>query len=298
MRKFMIGIVGFLIYCIPARWHYVCQVRNLCEEEQSIQNINKIKYERISDIPRSNDLMLKKDSTVILENFEQFAFLPNKAKLELTANNLIFLDSLTSIIKANQRSVLSITGHYYFGESPDSTLIYDNIGIARAAVVREYLIAQKGISKDIITLDYEMQKSQTIVKQPLTFNILTNNKAIQANYTFKRMTFSSKNFWDNTDKFDPTDNFITYADSLKKYLDVNPDNTVTIIGHTNNEHDEDYNYGLGLSLANNIVIYLRDKLGIPLDKIDAQSKGAKEPIAPSEHDFLQDKNQRVEIIIN
>ena len=298
MQKLMIGIVGFVLYCIPARWHYVCQIRNHCEEQSSTKKTSAMKYERVSDIPRSKDLTLQVDDLAVLENYEQFAFLPNDATLQLTADNLKFLDSVSIYLEKNQS--LIITGFCQMEEQSDSTSFFDNIGIARAAAVRNYLVQNKSVKENIISLDYQIVNNKTSVQQPLHFNILTekNKKENKTNYTFDHMTFSNKNFWKDSDKFAPTDNFIIYADSLKNYLKSNPEKTLSIIGHTDNEHAEDYNYGLGLSYANNVVIFFRDKLGVPLEKLDAQSKGGKEPIAPNDNEIQKYKNQRFEIIIN
>ena len=298
MQKLIIGIVGFVLYCIPARWHYVCQIRNHCDEQSSAQNVNVKKYERVSDIPRSKDLTLQVDDLVVLENYEQFAFLPNDVSLQLTADNLKFLDSVSAYLEKNQSLV--ITGFYRSGEQTDSSLFFDNLGVARAAAVRDYLVRQNSAKENNIFLDYQIVKNKTSILHPLQFHILKeeNKKGNKASYTFERMTFSNKNFWKDSDKFAPTDNFITYADSLKHYLNAHPKKTLSIVGHTDSEHSEDYNYGLGLSYANNVVIFFRDKLGVPLEKLDAQSKGGKEPIAPNDNEFEKYKNQRFEIIIN
>ncbi|MFK7946088.1 MAG: OmpA family protein [Saprospiraceae bacterium] len=311
MQKFMIGFVVFLVYCIPARRHYVCEIRNLCEDNQSKESVATNATNEVAEIPdRTKDLSLKSGDLTILADYDQFGFLPNSAELQLTDNNKEYLAGIAKYLEENPESRLEIIGYYFPDEKLDSKLIFDNLGVARAAAIQSYLVSEHKIEEDRFRLKHEIVErgeNQKFLDIPIAYNIITSKDSPtargeevleEASYTFTRMTFSDINFESNSDKFTPSQNFITYADSVKRYLELNPSKSLTIIGHTDSDANDDYNYGLGLSRANNVIVFLRDETGIELKKIDAESKGEKKPIAPNDTDSNKRKNRRVEVIIN
>ena len=115
MRTFIIGFVVFLLYAVPARWHYVCQIRNMCEDKPT--ETTAIASKLTSEIPnRTNDLMLKAEDSTLLANYEQFGFLPNSAELQLTDNNKKFLEGIADYLKTNPDARMSIVGNYFDDE--------------------------------------------------------------------------------------------------------------------------------------------------------------------------------------
>lgn len=305
----MIGFVVFLIYCIPARWHYVCEIRNLCEDKQPKNATTNIVTKAVAEIPnRTKDLFLKADDVIILADYDQFGFLPNSAELQLTDNNKEYLEGVAKYLRENLEAELKITGYYFLDETLDSTSIYDNLGLARAVAIQHYLETKYNIPTKSVQLDYQLveRNDSEFIPQPIQYDIITNKTLTarggenldKASYTFTQMTFSDINFKSNSTEFNPSRNFITYADSVKHYLELNPDKSITIIGHTDGDDDEDYNYSLGLRRANNVAAFLRDEMGINIKKINPESKGEQNPIAPNDTDFNKRKNRRVEMIID
>mgnify|MGYP006203388329 CR=1 FL=1 len=95
----------------------------------------------------------------------------------------------------------------------------------------------------------------------------------------------------------PSNNFITYADSVKIYLDKNPAKKLKIIGHTDSDGTNVINDGLGFSRATNVIVFLRDKTGINIEVMAAESKGERKPLVKNNTDANKRKNRRVEVII-
>jgi len=304
MRNFFIGFVVFLLYTIPARWHYVCEIRHLCEDEND--NITAIS----NDTPkRLNTLNLKSGDSTLLLNYEQFWFDKNSHELELTANNKMFLDGIADNLKNNPDAKLEIIGHYFDTEKVTSGF-NDNLGIARAVAIRNYLMEEYGFDEKRFKVDYEAVEkgSSEYVDIPLDYNIVVPKLNVQdyktddveyslPEYTFERMTFSDINFEYNKAKFNPTNSFRFYADSVKQYLALNPEKTIEIVGHADNRGSDETNRVLGLRRANNVIIYLRDSIKIDINKMDSDSKGEKNPIVPNTTEENMRKNRRVEVLI-
>lgn len=309
MQKFMVGFVVFLVYCIPARWHYVCQIRNLCEDKQP-EKIAAAAINKAAEIPnRTKDLSLKAEDVTILAKYDQFGFLPNSSELQLTDNNIEYLEGVATYLKANPDAKLKVTGFYLPNEQLDTNSIYENLGLARAAAIREYLQEEYNIESRSLQANYQVSNDNTqYIDRPLVFEIITEKpsgspedekeKLADASYTFTRMTFSDINFKSNSVDFNPSKNFVSYADSVKRFLDLNPGKSVTIVGHTDNVGTDDYNYGLGLTRANNVIIFLRDSIKIDMKLMSVKSEGEQQPIAPNNSESNKRKNRRVEIIIN
>jgi outer membrane protein OmpA-like peptidoglycan-associated protein len=306
MRTFIIGFVVFLLYAIPARWHYVCQIRNLCEDKPT--ETTAIASKIVSKIPnRTNDLMLKAGDSTLLTGYEQFGFSPNSAELQLTDNNNKYLSGMADYLKANPDARVSIIGNYFDDEKVTSGT-YDNLGIARAAAIRDRLVSEYGFDTNRFKVDNkEIKKGNSdYLDVPIEYGIIVpklNAKAsgevelAEASYTFERMTFSDINFEYNSAVFNPSKSFSVYADSVKQYLAANPKKALTIVGHADNRGSDETNRVLGLRRANNVIIYLRDKKGIDLKRMDSDSKGEKKPIVPNTNEANWRKNRRVEVII-
>lgn len=308
MRTFIIGFVVFLVYAIPARWHYVCDIRNKCEDKQNTELATK---KEVAEIPnRTNDLSLKSGDSIILANYDQFGFLSNSAELQLTNNNKEYLAEIAKYMEANPDDRLEIVGYYFPDEKLDGKVVYDNLGLARAAAIRDYFVSTYDFSEDRFKLEHQLAQrgDRKYVDRPIAYNVISSKPIargggeeeevlVEASYTFSRMTFSDINFEYNSDVFKPSENFISYADSVKNYLEKNPTKSLTIIGHADSDGTDDYNYGLGNSRANNVIIYLRDVIGIKVKEMKSKSEGEKKPIAPNDTDANKRKNRRVEVVI-
>lgn len=90
---------------------------------------------------------------------------------------------------------------------------------------------------------------------------------------------------------------IKHATDLKEVLDQNPSKKLLIIGHTDNIGDKNDNFSIGLKKARQIKWYLTTRIGISREKIRAISRGEEDPIESNSSAYGQNKNNRVEIIV-
>ncbi|MCH2081984.1 MAG: OmpA family protein [Saprospiraceae bacterium] len=276
----------FIAYALFARWYFVCEIRNLCEEEQEI----------VED-PRLQTLQLTEgDSTVIVSGYDQFVFDSAQVSPQLNANNMQFLDTVAHFLETNPAKNLGITAFQRYSEEGQSSGMYEYLGLARANAVRQ-LLEERGIDKDRITMDYGLSEDEEL-KEPLLFNLYIPipDEFEKLAFTFKNMTFSDANFAFDSDIFEPGEAFLAYADSVKTYLDLNPNSSLTIIGHTDNKGKERYNLGLGERRAKSAMVFFRDSLEVK-SEILIESEGEKRPVASNDTEEGQQKNRRVNFIL-
>lgn len=276
----------FLAYASFARWYFVCEIRNLCDEEQVI----------LED-PRLKTLQLTEgDSTVIVSDYDQFVFDSAQVSPQLNANNMQFLDTVAYFLETNPAKNLGITAFQRYSEEGQSSGMYEYLGLARANAVRQ-LLEERGIDKDRITMDYGLSEDEEL-KEPLLFNLYIPipDEFEKLVFTFKNMTFSDANFAFDSDIFEPGSAFLAYADSVKTYLDLNPNSNLTIIGHTDNKGKEKYNLDLGKRRAKSAMAFFRDSLEVN-SEILIDSEGEKRPVATNDTDQGRQKNRRVNFIL-
>jgi outer membrane protein OmpA-like peptidoglycan-associated protein len=273
-----------------SRFWYVCKIKNLCGEVSTT----------VEDI-RPRTLNLKDGDQVILENYEQFSFPKNEVNPKLSPNNTEFLDQLASHLKQNQDKSLKITGNFRESEEGIKAGFYDNLGIARANKIKEALVA-RGVNENQFSIGYNKVRGESLL-EPATFEILggpsefdtKGERLAEMKFTFNDMTFTESNFDFGSYVFKPGSAFKTYADSVKTYLSLNPEQVLTIIGHTDKIGTDTYNDKLGSDRAKSVREYFRN-LGVTA-KINIGSKGKREPVAPNDTDANRQKNRRVNVKI-
>lgn len=276
---FLVFLV-FIAYALAARWYYVCKVKNLCE-----------------DVPadvRLKTLQLTEGDTVLLEGFDQFAFDSASVAPRLNENNQLFLDTLAAYLQQYPDKNLTITSFYRVSESEIQPGFYENIGVARAAEIRKELM-KRGIEEQRVSLDHGLSEDEAL-QEPLLFELyVTPEEFAKVQFSFTNMTFSDANFAFDSDEFRPGEPFLLYADSVKIYLDRNEEEKLTIIGHTDNIGQEQYNYNLGMRRAKSAREYFRE-LGVVAD-IEVDSKGETVPVAANDSAEGRQKNRRVNFVL-
>jgi len=239
--------------------------------------------------------------TPILENYEQFAFAANGIKPDLSADNNKFLDGISTYLKNNPTKKMRITGLFRPSEENKSQGMFENLGLARANVIKDLLI-QRGIDKERLILDYNRAPEE--LSAPLNFSIFsdipteaeaTDGRIINARYSFDNMVFSDANFESNSANFIPSNAFLNWADSVQVYFELNPEKTLRIIGHTDKTGPVNYNKDLGLSRAVAAKNYFKEK-GLE-STIKVSTKGEKQPIATNKTKDGRQRNRRVNFII-
>lgn len=279
--------LAFVFFAIFARWFFVCDILQQCEEEEVVEEVVD---------ERAKTLALVQNDSVIVSGYDEFAFEPKSYEARLNDDNNAFLDTLAHIMKADSNLNLSITGFYTEAEMDVMAGFFENMGLARADFVRKHLL-DRDIAENRISIDHGISLD-TLLASPLKFAL--NDAAIPSEYattayTFTNMTFSDANFEVDSYQFTPGEAFISYADSLKTYLSLHADKQLEIIGHTDSDGSDKYNDKLGLNRAKSAREYF-EALGVE-NEIVVSSAGKKEPVVPNNSTKNKQKNRRVNFVI-
>ena len=282
MRALLLFLL-FLAFLLLGRWYFVCQVRQMCGPEAP------------EDV-RLNTLLFRDGDTIVLRGFDHFAFDTASVSPRLNENNQVFLDSVAIYLLNKPTKNLTITGRYTTPEDDIEVGFYENIGVARAAALRQELM-RRGIGEDRISLDYQLDQTGSL-RRPAAFDgFLRNDSDYEKQaFTFTNMSFTDANFEFGSAEFRPGESCIYYMDSVNTYMSLNPDSRLTIVGHTDSIDTDRFNYRLGLERAENTKEYM-EELGVTASRIDVASGGESKPVAPNRTDEGRQKNRRVEFII-
>ncbi len=233
----------------------------------------------VDELPKVADLRLTYKKRSLIGDHEQFAFKTGSAKPTITRANKKFLDRVVKYMKDNPDAKLSLLGRYLPDDKNTST--YDNMGVARAASVREILV-KKGIKEDRFDLRGLLVKPGQM-NEPVSFEVIKD--------TFADMNFSDTNFETNSDVFKPGSRFVNWANEAKKYLTDNPSKKIVLIGHTDSDGELMYNQDLGLRRARAVRRYLVN-MGIK-NPISTDSKGETDPLTTNDTAANKRRNRRV-----
>ncbi len=284
--RLLFGLLLFSLWASFARYYYVCEIKHMCEPQEEI----------IESPERLQNLTLQYGDEKILEDYNQFYFKQGIAQPTLDSSNTAFLEGIASYMIDNEDKKLKITGQYLESEANIPVGSFDNLGIARASAIEQELLAM-GIPDDRISLDYFLATGDKLT-EPISFEILaaTDDDLADVQFTFTNMTFTESNFKFDSDEFTPKESFIFYADSLKTYFELNPDKSLTIIGHTDKIGKQSYNKTLGLDRAKSAKAYLLKNIGIETE-INVESMGEKKPMANNKTEAGRSRNRRVNFVI-
>lgn len=291
MRKTLIlglGLLLSLLFILPARYIYVCKIMKNCPTET----------DHTTNVP---SLKLMDGDSIILQGYEQLTFGPGSISPDLTINNQDFLDKIADYLKSNPTKNLTITGLFRKSEAGTSFGIYENLGIARANILRDFLV-QRGIDVNRISLDHAGIEDDNLTV-PARFDLFDarpedydgEGGLVKTQFRFDNMTFSDANFEFGSDVFKPGTAFNVWADSVLIFFDENAEKTLNIIGHTDNFGTVQYNEDLGLRRAQSAKAFFESK-GME-STISTATQGEKAPIAANTTAAGRQKNRRVNFII-
>lgn len=239
---------------------------------------------------RGKDLrLINFDNKSLIGDHEQFEFAKGTKKPKgFSAANSKFLDQVATYLKANPNANIKLTGKYLRNER--NTSFQDNMGIARAASIRD-LLKKRGINKKRVELGSELVNAMP-TNEPVSFNI-KKTIAEGPGTEFANMDFY---FPTNSDQFTPSQQLINWAGQAKKYFAENPAKTLYLTGHTDADGNPAYNKDLGLRRARAVRTYLLNS-GIKT-KIEAKSAGDTQPVASNTTAAGKRQNRRVNATIN
>ncbi|MEM1320178.1 MAG: OmpA family protein [Bacteroidota bacterium] len=295
MRAFLLGFLVFSLWSVFARYYYVCKIKNNCAPTEVVDPA-------LADI-RPKTLSLMDGDSVILKEYEQLAFDSSSTVARLNPNNLDFLDKVAEYLKQHPDKTLTLTGYYRENEEGLSSGFHENLGSARAAIIRGQL-GRRGVPEQQVFSKFDVIKGNELL-EPVSFIIsgsggpdaYGNNgeRLVRQRFSFTNMSYSDANFEHDSAEFLPGDAFKFYADSVSTYLKLNTNKKLTIIGHTDSDGNDFYNNDLGLDRAKAARQYFYN-LGVNAE-INVGTKGEKEPVAPNDTPENKQKNRRVNIII-
>lgn len=248
-------------------------------------------------------LKLMDGDSILLQGYEQLAFDVGSISPDLTLNNQEYLDKVSDYLKANPSKNLTITGLFRKSEAGENFGMYENLGIARANILRDFLV-QRGIDVNRISLDHAGIEDDNLTTsaqfdifeaRPAGYDTDGNGGLAKTQFRFDNMTFSDANFEFNSDVFKPGAAFNVWADSVITFFDVNTEKTLSVIGHTDNLGTVQYNEDLGLRRAQSAKAYFESK-GVEAN-INTATKGEKAPTAANTTEAGRQKNRRVNFII-
>ena len=290
MRIFLTSLFFFLLFAIPARWYYICEVRHKCGDEVAV----------IPTAPRDKSLVLMDGDSIILQGYEEFAFDSNSVMPIMTPNNQEFLQAVAEYLKDYPEKNITIRGRFTEAEEGKSSGIFENLGVARAVAIERQL-EKLGIDQNRMSIDYEMVPGNEL-RQPLAFTLYvpeeTPDDYAKLQFRFEDMTFSDANFEFKKADFVPGMACLAYFDSLQTRLNENDRIILSITGHTDSIGNEKSNYKLGLDRADNAARYILENYSIAAD-IQTESLGENEPVAPNsnpngtDNEEGRQKNRRV-----
>lgn len=112
---------------------------------------------------------------------------------------------------------------------------------------------------------------------------------LDTKHHFKNVLFDFDEFKLNTDSKKE-------IEKLYNYLDTHIDNSITILGHTDDKGTDTYNRELSTKRAKSIVNYLI-ALGLSKDRITYKGYGSKQPLSTNTTDMGRKENRRVEFVL-
>ncbi len=285
----------FLVSWIAVtRYTYICVLLQNCD---GLEDIRRGQPDNTDAEIRPKTLTVRYNGTVILKDYEEFSFSEGQVQPEAHPDNDRLLNDLATYLINNPQRQVTINGYYRPSEAELKNGIFENLGLARANTIRQQLI-KLGIEEDRMALNYEQSGGEQLGR-PISFELSGDTEEPETYkrvlFTFKDMTFSNANFAINSEVFRPSAQFLIYADSLQTFLAENSDQSIQIIGHTDDDGNELYNETLGRKRASSAKAFLQ-KMGIK-NKITISSKGESQPAAPNTTEANKQKNRRVNFLL-
>lgn len=201
-------------------------------------------------------------------------------------------DSLLQAL--GEDNILEIIGIWYEGEEAPPG--QPNLGLARAQRFREML--GDALPDERVTISSRRLTPPEGIEgqwiEALDFNFIAPDKPEEVEIVEVENRIEV-HFPFNSTQAEIDQRVRDYLEKLAMRL-KQTDETVTIVGHTDNVGDEDSNYRLGLLRAQ----AMRDELvrkGVDPARIKVLSKGETEPIATNDTEQGRRKNRRAEIIL-
>lgn len=192
--------------------------------------------------------------------------------------------------KTEVNKVLEISAPYQLREIDE--VGSSDVGVKRALAIKHLLAGSIDTAGMVVRGEVvqSISPDSVYVFEDVSFRWITNNEQVKELTDGALIYFPYKSD-ERID--DPT--ITNYLKELAGSL-IAGDDTVEVIGHTDDKGSAGYNLKLGQERADAIKGALVD-LGVPAERIIATSKGESEPLAPNISEENKAKNRRTEIKI-
>ena len=242
--------------------NYVCGIKNLCPDE--MVNTSQASLEPIKFYPNSNNF--------VLGYFETYA---------------------DSFLTLSQTKNLDVVGFY--NKNEENTSGYENLGLARANVLRELLI-NRGLDSNKLSVYSKMQDLNFIDSLAIASSI---ELAVDMDMNSQEVQLLTHHGM--TEIYFPTNSKSEIkSEALDKFLSnlvqSSKDKKIRLLGHTDNVGGEEANKILSLNRTKTIRDQLI-KLGMPLNSIECEGRGSSNPKVNNSTPENRALNRRVEVIV-
>jgi OOP family OmpA-OmpF porin len=311
------GLIGWMAG--GTYWH-VCRIKQLCDG-------NPAPTVAVSEPEFSVPSLDIEDGKLSLHSPFNVAFHRSGAQAGLEAVKPQ-LDALAAYLKANPRRKLTLTG--YYSSQEENTTPFENLGLARADALRQYLIAL-GVPADQLLTEGKLLDNLAFSPQDSTYGAgfafeagepaakVTEAPAVPAEpatppaalekpkgETEQELAASEKfeSIFKTMDLYFPlgsseyikTEENRKFFDEAKKYLTAHPGKKLFLTGHTDSEGPDDVNLNLSKRRAEAVKKAFERK-GIKATQLLADGKGETQPIADNATRAGRKANRRVSILV-
>ncbi len=303
-------IILLVLWMLGSTWWHVCTSKQRCADDAAPAGPTAVSV-------ATPALTIADGDRFRLELPGNFSFAKSGANANMTSLGGS-LDSLTAYLKANPGRTLEITGYYTASETNNSS--FENLGLARAEGIRQYLVQQgipaaslttKGVLRDELTLNAKgdsLYGGLDFAFGGAAAPVATTPapETVAAGITEEGLAAKEK----FTSVFEPIDlyfplgeaNYIKTGETEKffaeavKYLAGHKDKKLVLTGHTDNSGPDDVNLRLSRDRANDVKAKLR-KSGIAGEQIVTEAKGETQPKASNETREGRKANRRVSVVV-
>lgn len=180
------GIILVVILAIGAGLYNVCSVQKLCSAPSVLFGLNRsaISPTPTPDSASQRTLSLVEDGRLVLSSFSQLSFAPRSAQATWSNDNKDFLKQTADYINADTDRLLTVTGYYLSSEVSSTPAGFTDLGIARAAMIKDTLF-QLGVTADRVILASSVLDDVSLSKSA-NFAIHVDKKNIPRTYTIQK----------------------------------------------------------------------------------------------------------------
>jgi outer membrane protein OmpA-like peptidoglycan-associated protein len=146
MKPLAIGFCVFLVWSALSTWFYVCRIKGLCYEKESV-SVSQVEVKKGYTTDSLPNTMALKPAELPGNLLIYFAF--DKSSFAEDSSSAVYANKSLSYMFRNSESKLLITGHT---DSKGSDKYNLTLGYRRAVIIQDYF-ESKGVPEEKIVID-------------------------------------------------------------------------------------------------------------------------------------------------